>query len=489
MGIRVGIDLGTTYTKIAYVDALGTPVCINNMEGTDLTPSVVFFESLEKVIVGEEAKELSYLEPEKAINGIKKLLGKSNFAINIQGSDLEPEQVAALIIKKIIHDAAEVIGEEIDEVIIAVPATWGMNEVTALRNSVFITGIDRVSVVGETTAAALAYGVMSEKQEQTVLIYDLGGSSFQATVAFFNGTDIKIIGCECCSHIGGSNWNEVVERHLMDEFFNETGFDGDFDVYALQDITLKSEKAKRMLSCREEVPVLIDADGLRTRIKLSRSFFEKETEYLLNETVKYTDAVIEHAEAEGYKIDKILLIGGSSRMPQVIEKLHNKYNIKPELFEPELAIAKGAALYGEIMSFDNIKDVSTKSYAIKVVAEGKEFCQNMIIKNWQFRKGQIKVTKQFCIANNDLGKLDLAIYESEHTEEIYPVDEDLIFATVSFNSFEAGVPAIIQIEITLTVDKVLSVCCKNYHNGKTLAEVSFGINSKLRNDSTKSHIE
>lgn len=101
MGIRVGIDLGTTYTKIAYVDALGTPVCINNMEGTDLTPSVFFFESLEKVIVGEEAKELSYLEPEKAINGIKKLLGKSNFAINIQGSDLEPEQVAALIIKKL----------------------------------------------------------------------------------------------------------------------------------------------------------------------------------------------------------------------------------------------------------------------------------------------------------------------------------------------------------------------------------------------------
>lgn len=489
MGVCVGIDFGTTYTKIAYVDALGTPICINNMEGTNMTPSVVFFESLEEVIVGEGAKELSYLEPEKVISGVKQLLGKSNFAIKVQGSDLEPEQVAALIIKKIINDAAIVIGEEIDEVVIAVPATWGMNEVTALRNSVLITGIDKVSVVSETTAAALAYGVMSEEQEQTVLIYDLGGSSFQATIAFFNGTDIKIIGCESCGNLGGFNWNEVVEKHLMDEFSNETGFDGDFDVYALQDISLKAEKAKKMLSCRDEVPVLIEASGLRTRIKLSRTIFEKETEYLLNETVKYTDAVIEHAESQGYGIDKILLIGGSSIMPQVVEKLHNKYSIKPELFEPELAIAKGAALYGGIISFDNIKDVASKSYAIKVIAEGKEFCQNMIIKNWQFKKGQIKITKQFGIANNDLGRIDLSIYESEHTEKFYEVDEQLKLANITFNSFEMGAPALIQIEMTLTVDKVLSVCCKDYYNGKILSEVSFGINSKLRNDSTRSHSE
>lgn len=484
MGIRVGIDLGTTYTKIAYVDNFGNAVGVNNMEGTYMTPSVVFFESPEDIVVGETAKELVYLEPEKAVCGIKRLIGKSNFAINFQGEDLSPEEVAAFIIKKVINDASMLLGEDVDEAVIAVPTYWGINEVMAIRNAGTIAGIDKVSVVTETTAAALAYSVALKEQNQAVLIYDLGGSSFQVAVAAFNGTDIRVICSDGDDELGGRDWDDVIYKYLADEFCNKTGFDGEFDIYAQQDLRLKAEKAKQQLSSREEVPVMLDAAGLRTRIKVSRTTFDEITQALLNKSIEKTDAAIAVAESNGYKVEKILFVGGSTRMPQIAEKVYDKYGIKPEIFEPELAIAKGAALYTLMELNDNLKQVASKSYALRVIVEGEEICQNIIVKNWQFYEGQIKVIKEFGIVDNGLGRINLSFYESDHTEDFYPVDESLKIVTISFDSLNAGLLAVIQLEITLTVNGNLNIYCKNYNNGKQLAEVNFGVNSKLISDIT-----
>ena len=486
MGIRVGIDLGTTYTKIAYVDNFGNAVGLNNMEGTHMTPSVVFFESPEDIVVGQTAKELVYLEPEKAVCGIKRLIGKSNFAINFQGEDLSPEEVAAFIIKKVTNDASMLLGEDIDEAVIAVPTYWGINEVMAIRNAGAIAGIDKVSVVTETTAAALAYSVALKEQNQAVLIYDLGGSSFQVAVAAFNGTDIRVICSDGDDELGGRDWDDVIYKYLEDEFCAETSFDGDFDIYAQQDLRLKAERAKQQLSSREEVRVLFDAAGLCARISISRTTFEEITQTLLNESIEKTDEVIASAESKGYKIDEIILVGGSSLMPQVRNILVKKYGIEPKIYEPDLSIAKGAAIYASLYANEPPMPIHICSddYAILVTAKGKNVTHNISIKDWKLSDFFLGATRSVGLIDYDGGQMEFSIYEYNNVEAYSTQDcinknKYIKLAEFAFDNSDSAIPAFIQIELTLSIKGTIRICCKKVNDGKESIKVRLKAHSKL----------
>ena len=340
-----GIDLGTTYSCIAYVDESGRAVVVNNSEGTNTTPSVVNFASPSQVVVGQVAKENAVIDPQNTVSLVKTLMGKSNFAINYNGEDKTPEEVSAYILRKLAEDAGKLIDTEVKDVVITCPAYFGTAERTATKNAGEIAGLNVIEIISEPTAAALFYGCAKEQEEKTILVYDLGGGTFDVTIMRISAGKIEVICSDGNHQLGGKDWDTEVMNYLATQFCSETGFDGDFDEYAQQDLRLKAEKAKQQLSSRPEVPVMLDAAGLRARVSLSRDTFDEITRALLNESLEKTDAAIAVAAEKGYKVDEILLVGGSTRMPQVPKALIEKYGIEPKVLEPDEAVAKGAAIY------------------------------------------------------------------------------------------------------------------------------------------------
>ena len=287
-----GIDLGTTYSCIAYVDETGRATVINNQEGTNTTPSVVNFASPTQVVVGQVAKENAVIDPQNTVSLVKTLMGKSNFAISYNGEDVSPEEASSYILRKLAGDASKLIDAEVKDVVITCPAYFGTAERTATKNAGEIAGLNVIEIISEPTAAALYYGCAKEQGEKTVLVYDLGGGTFDVTVMHVSPGKIEMVCSDGNHELGGKNWDDAVMQYLASEFCSETGFDGDFDEYAQQDLRLKAEKAKQQLSTREKVPVMMDAAGLRARVEITRQTFDEITEALLNESIEKTDAAI-----------------------------------------------------------------------------------------------------------------------------------------------------------------------------------------------------
>lgn len=502
-----GIDLGTTYSCIAYVDETGRATVVNNQEGTNTTPSVVNFASPTQVVVGQIAKENAVIDPQNTVSLVKTLMGNSNFAINYNGEDKSPEEVSAYILRKLAEDASKLLDTEVQDVVITCPAYFGTAERQATKNAGIIAGLNVIEIISEPTAAALYYGCAKEQEEKTILVYDLGGGTFDVTIMRISAGKIEVICSDGNHQLGGKDWDTEIMNYLATQFCEETGFDGDFDEYAQQDLRLKAEKAKQQLSSREEVPVMLDAAGLRARISLSRTTFDEITQSLLNESIEKTDAAIAVAKEKGYTVDEILLVGGSTRMPQVTKALVAKYGIEPKILEPDEAVAKGAAIYalgayegkvdewkekvatGQVdVSDEEVKEemekyaeeasvssatipglmgqkmsevvtvATTKSYAIQVLVQGQEKCCNMIIKNEKMENGFVSVTKQFGTAAENQQTAELIVYESDFDTEYFEVDSDFVLGTATLElpgNLPAGAP--IQVTFTLNNEGILEV--------------------------------
>ena len=502
-----GIDLGTTYSCIAYVDETGRATVVNNQEGTNTTPSVVNFASPTQVVVGQIAKENAVIDPQNTVSLVKTLMGNSNFAINYNGEDKSPEEVSAYILRKLAEDASKLLDTEVKDVVITCPAYFGTAERQATKNAGIIAGLNVIEIISEPTAAALYYGCAKEQEEKTILVYDLGGGTFDVTIMRISAGKIEVICSDGNHQLGGKDWDTEIMNYLATQFCEETGFDGDFDEYAQQDLRLKAEKAKQQLSSREEVPVMLDAAGLRARISLSRTTFDEITQSLLNDSIEKTDAAIAVAKEKGYTVDEILLVGGSTRMPQVTKALVAKYGIEPKILEPDEAVAKGAAIYalgayegkvdewkekvatGQVdVSDEEVKEemekyaeeasvssatipglmgqkmsevvtvATTKSYAIQVLVQGQEKCCNMIIKNEKMENGFVSVTKQFGTAAENQQTAELIVYESDFDTEYFEVDSDFVLGTATLElpgNLPAGAP--IQVTFTLNNEGILEV--------------------------------
>lgn len=497
-----GIDLGTTYSCIAYVDETGRATVVNNAEGTNTTPSVVNFASPNQVVVGQVAKENAVIDPNNTISLVKTLMGKSDFAINYNGEDKSPEEVSAYILRKVTDDAAKQIDVEVKDVVITCPAYFGTAEKTATKNAGIIAGLNVLEIINEPTAAALYYGCAKEQEEKTILVFDLGGGTFDVTIMSISSEKIEVVCSDGNHELGGKDWDEAIMRYLAEEFVSKTGYDGEFDEYAQQDMRLKAENAKKQLSSREEVPIMLDAAGLRARISLSREKFEEITSTLLGEALDKTDAAIAVAKGKGYDIDEILLVGGSTRMPQVTKALVDKYGKEPKILEPDEAVAKGAAIHAvnvyvnnqrslepsdsgettvsvggttkeinaddykeelavqpEMMSIggktQKVVAATTKSYAVKVlVNEGDdkvERCRNMIVKNQAMPDGAISVSKVFGTSEADQLSAEIVVYESDFMEELFDVDSDFVLGTATLE-LSGNLPAGSPIEITFTLN-------------------------------------
>ena len=355
-----GIDLGTTYSCIAYIDEYGKPVVLKNSDGDLTTPSVVMVETEGNVIVGSEAKRSLEIDPDRTVQFIKRKMGKEDDTFTLNGREYSAPELSAYILEKLVNDANEELrqqgvienGEEIKDVVITCPAYFGMQEREATKTASEIAGLNVIDIINEPTAAAISYGAMGSEKNETVLVYDLGGGTFDITVMNINGNEISVVCTGGDDTLGGKNWDEALIDYLVERYQEEFGDDEDPTEQdeALATLYGQVETWKKALTAREKVNVVVSGEsGNRHKEVLTREQYDEITKNLLTRTKNLLDDVLRTAEKSGYpleKIDKVLLVGGSSRMPQVAKMIAEEYHVIPTLQDPDEAVAKGAAVYG-----------------------------------------------------------------------------------------------------------------------------------------------
>ncbi len=341
-----GIDLGTTYSAIAYVDETGRPAVCRNTDSLETTPSVVFFESESNVVVGSVAKNSAVSYPDQVVSLIKRQMG-SETGYDYHGTRYTPESISALILKQLAQDAAEHTGGAASRAVITVPAYFGMLERSATKNAGEIAGLDVIGIVPEPVAAALHYEATGDAADKTILVYDLGGGTFDTSVIRVSADEISVVCTDGDDHLGGADWDSRLRDYLLAEFIKSTDADPDDDEEFMQSLATTAEETKKQLSRAESRPVALRGAGSSTRLEVSREVFERETQDLLDKTInilRRTLATLEEKQP-GAAIDEVLLVGGATKMPAVSERLRSEFGWEPKLHDPDLAVAKGAALY------------------------------------------------------------------------------------------------------------------------------------------------
>jgi len=344
-----GIDLGTTYSCIAHVDEHGKPVVIQNAEGSATTPSVVFFESENNIVVGQAAKEVASIHADQCVSTVKRAMGDATWVQEFYGQSYRPQDISSFILRKVVKDAEAITGDAIRDVVITCPAYFGINEKEATKQAGELAGLNVKYVIPEPTAAALAYG-MEQEEDQVVLVYDLGGGTFDVTVIQVQGNEINVI-CTGGDHeLGGKDWDDAIVAHLTQCFEDQTGTSADAlleDLEIYQELLNDAEQCKKSLSTRENITVPVRFQGERVKVEFSREKFDELTAPLLHRTLEMTRQVLEKAREKGFDtIDKMLLVGGSTYMPQIQAAVGQEFPMEVRQYDPNQAVAKGAAIFG-----------------------------------------------------------------------------------------------------------------------------------------------
>lgn len=357
----IGIDLGTTNSCVAIMEG-GSTTVIPNAEGARTTPSVVSIKDNGEIIVGEIAKRQAITNPTSTILSIKTHMG-SDYKVDIHGKQYTPQEISAMILKKLKSDAEAYLGEKVTEAVITVPAYFTDAQRQATKDAGVIAGLDVKRIINEPTAAALAYGLEKAGKEEKVLVFDLGGGTFDVSILEIADGVIEVISTSGNNHLGGDNFDDAVIKYLVEEFKKESGIDLANDKMAYQRLKDAAEKAKKELSTLMEAHISLpfitmDATGPKhLDIKLTRAKFNDLTRDLVEATQVPTKDALKAAGLNPSDIDEILLVGGSTRIPAVQEWVESYFGKKPNKgINPDEVVAEGAAIQGGVLMGD-VKDV------------------------------------------------------------------------------------------------------------------------------------
>lgn len=540
MAYVFGIDLGTTYSCIAYIDEYGKTVVLKNSDGDSTTPSVVMVESESNIIVGTEAKRSIEVEPDKTVQFIKRKMGKENDTVTLNGTVYHAPEISSMILKKIVNDANEELrqtgilseGESVKDVVITCPAYFGMNERQATKAAGELAGLNVLNIINEPTAAAISYGVSGSDKNETVLVYDLGGGTFDITVMNIVGSNISVVCTGGDDQLGGKDWDEALMSYVIERYEEENGEDLSEDPETMAALYVDVETWKKALTSREKVNISVNGPAGRFREELTREKYEELTSDLLNRTKNLLDDVLATAEKQGYpmsKIDKVLLVGGSSRMPQVAAMIERDYHVTPVLADPDEAVAKGAAIYAsnekayndfvaveaaksgksveEIKEENlvtgemdkkfalsqgsaggglkiNITNVLSRTYGLSTYDDNdKQVISNMLMIN---DKLPATNTQTFYTRSDNQGGADLELYESRATDRTIDL-EDRKPITVIEMKFVQRVPKGTPIEMTLALDNsgILHIIAEEQLNHSKL-DTTFQLSNQMTDDEMNS---
>lgn len=502
MGKKIGIDLGTTYSCVSVVDDTGIVRIIDPAEGGGYTtPSVVYFDpDTNEAVVGSAARQEGALHPECMVERVKNYMGDPSYILNINGQDYSPAAISSIILKKLITDAETWLGdEEIEGAVITCPAYFG----DAARNATKLAGenvvlsngqkLNVLQILDEPVAAALAYAnSCHEDIQKTVLVYDLGGGTFDVTIIKLNfvgdNKDLKVITTDGNHQLGGKDWDAALTDYVRNKFCESTGADADDmmnDPEQIQWFSENIEKTKIMLTKKESANLIPSFNGMKDKIEVTREIFDAETEGLLNSTIQLIEDMMNNkGMSVANDIDEIILVGGSTRMPQVKARLLQEYN-KPMIeYEQDKAVAMGAALIanGIQMSASTGEDViggdvvggethnepvglkivgtdgsvfkhtpvCTKSYGlIALDANGNDIVANIILKDTEKPTIQERI---FGTSVANQGALNLEVFENNSLHEDASVEESTRLYESCIVELTPGLPYNAPIKITFNLD-------------------------------------
>lgn len=421
----IGIDLGTTFSAAAYVAEDGKAKIIENRDGERTTPSVVMFEE-DGVCVGEQAKLNSIVDPYNVCQFVKRQMGNPSYKFETDDGEIySPEDISAIILKRIKDDCEEALGQKIDQAVITVPAYFNDAQRKATQDAGRIAGLDVKAVINEPTAAAIAFGYQQGETQKKVMVFDLGGGTFDVTIIEFNEEKIDIVAT--CGHknLGGFDFDNAIINYAVDEFEKETGADLYDDDVAMQDLRERAESVKKALSRREKAQLSISSEGKVVKVEITKVQFESMIERKLRDAQDIMEIAMDDAGLEWKDLDKILLVGGSTRIPAVQDMITKVTGITPSHeINPDEAVALGAAYYAETLNEAEsekkqekeyvVSDVNSHSLGILAVdADGKMENSIVIKRN---SKLPVEMSSGFSTVFDDQEEIELSVVEGEDTD-------------------------------------------------------------------------
>ncbi|MFW5780473.1 MAG: molecular chaperone DnaK [Bacillota bacterium] len=361
MGKIIGIDLGTTNSCVAVMEG-GEPVVIPNSEGARTTPSVVAFSKDGERLVGQVAKRQAIVNPDKTITSIKREMG-TNHKVKIDDKTYTPPEISAMILQKLKNDAEQYLGQKITQAVITVPAYFSDSQRQATKDAGKIAGLEVLRIINEPTAAALSYGLDKEKQVQKILIYDLGGGTFDVSILELGDGVFEVLATNGDTKLGGDDFDRIVMDWIVSEFKNSDGIDLSKDKMAMQRVKEAAERAKIDLSGMTKASIslpfiTVGPNGpLHIDMELTRAKFESMTANLVKRTMEPAKVAMKDAKVTEKDIDKVVLVGGSTRIPAVIEAVKGITGKDPyKGINPDECVALGAAIQAGVLAGD-VKDV------------------------------------------------------------------------------------------------------------------------------------
>jgi len=345
--IVLGIDLGTTFSAMSIVNMHGKPEIVTNADGHATTPSVVHFYDEDACVVGGEAVKMVVIDPENVVRFIKRHMGEEDFTLEFFGRDYTPQEISALILRKLKEDAEELLGKDVEDVVITVPAYFNSAQRGATAEAGTIAGLNVLSIINEPTAAAIAYGLDRIGGERKLLVLDLGGGTFDVTCMSIHGTKLSTLASDGNAELGGKDWDDRLLNHVAEEFYDKYQLDPRDDASPYQELYERCLHAKISLSTKERAMIPVNYRGKRMASKVTREMFEQLTADLVQQCEDTANIVLEKAGLEWSDLDDVLLVGGSTRMPMVrnmLLKLSKKDPAKG--VNPDECVALGASLAG-----------------------------------------------------------------------------------------------------------------------------------------------
>jgi molecular chaperone DnaK len=468
MGKIIGIDLGTTNSCVAVMEG-GQPVVIVNSDGARTTPSVVGFAKNGERLIGETAKRQAITNPDNTISSIKSHMGE-NYKVNIEGKAYSPQEISAMILQKLKADAEAYLGETVTEAVITVPAYFNDSQRQATKDAGKIAGLDVKRIINEPTSAALAYGLDNEN-EQKIMVYDLGGGTFDVSIIEIGDGVIEVLATNGNTHLGGDDFDQRVINFLVDEFKKAEGMDLSKDKMAMQRLKEAAEKAKKELSTVTSTNInlpfiTMNQDGPKhLDITLTRAKFDELTHDLVESTMGPVKQALADAGLSTGEIDKVLLVGGSTRIPAVQDAV-KKYTGKEPFkgINPDECVAVGAAIQGGKMAGDEgagsilLLDVTPLSLGIETLGG---VATKLIDRNTTIPTNKKQI---FSTAEDNQTAVDIHVVQGER-----PLAKDNKtlgqFKLDGIAPARRGVP---QIEVTFDIDAngIVNVSAKDLGTGK-----------------------
>ncbi|MCL2295853.1 MAG: Hsp70 family protein [Methanomassiliicoccaceae archaeon] len=460
--MKVGIDLGTTYSTVAKYDKkTSRPEIINNKFEKELTPSVICFLDNGEILIGEDAKDMQAGGAGTIAAAFKRGMGDNSFTVEANGKVYTAEELSAMLLKKLISDAEEKSREKIDSVVITVPAYFNDFQRTATIRAGEACGVKVMKIINEPTAAAISYGYNKESNK-TVLVYDLGGGTFDVTLVRVNKGNIQVLGTDGNHILGGKDWDAAIVKFVAEQFLEEYGVDPRDDEPTKNELIVACENYKKVLTKTDRVTIQIKYEGYTGKYTLTKEQFDMRTQFLLNATKDVCMRLFSDLGTTWADVDEILLVGGSTRMPQVtkfLEMLSGKPVIDHS--DTDLAVAKGAAITSEFYcsSSTGVRDVQitdVTAHSLGVLSKspgGDRFINEIMIK--RNSKVPSSVRKPFKIEPGNLTNvIDVFTLQGESK---MPLDCYVLARVVITGFYNTGDGEVIDIEYTYDDNGVVKV--------------------------------